>query len=54
MHLRNAPIEHMESLGYHQGYLYPHDFPGHWVEQQYLPDEMIGTKYYNKDENIDL
>mgnify|MGYP004421618901 CR=1 FL=1 len=54
MHLRNAPIEQMESLGYHQGYLYPHDFPGHWVEQQYLPDEMIGTKYYNKDENIDL
>ena len=29
-----------------QGYLYPHDFPGHWVEQQYLPDDLAGTKYY--------
>ena len=28
------------------GYKYPHDFPGHFVEQQYLPDEMIGTVYY--------
>ena len=53
MHIRNAPIEGMEALGYHQGYLYPHDFPGHYVEQQYLPDEMLGTKYYIKDENIE-
>ncbi len=29
-----------------QGYLYPHDFPGHWVEQQYLPDDLVGTQYY--------
>ena len=29
-----------------QGYLYPHDFPGHWVKQQYLPDELAGTTYY--------
>ena len=54
MHIRNAPIEQMKSLGYKEGYLYPHDFPGHYVEQQYLPDEMVGTKYYIKDENIDL
>ena len=54
MHLRNAPIEDMKNLGYSNGYLYPHDFPGHYVEQQYLPDEMIGTKYFVKDENIDL
>ena len=54
MHLRNAPIEDMKNLGYSNGYLYPHDFPGHYVEQQYLPDEMLGTKYYIKDENIDL
>jgi len=53
MHIRNAPVEGMESLGYHQGYLYPHDFPGHYVEQQYLPDQMLGTKYYIKDENIE-
>ena len=54
MHIRNAPIEKMKELGYHEGYLYPHDFPGHWVEQQYLPDKMIGTKYYIKDENIKI
>ena len=29
-----------------QGYLYPHDFPNHWVRQQYLPDGLVGTKYY--------
>lgn len=51
MHIRNAPIEKMKELGYSQGYLYPHDFPGHYVEQQYLPDKMLGTKYYNKGEN---
>ena len=54
MHLRNALIEGMKDLGYSNGYLYPHDFPGHYVEQQYLPDKMVGTKYYIKDENIDL
>ena len=53
MHIRNAPVENMKEFGYGQGYLYPHDFQGHWVEQQYLPDVMIGTKYYIKDENID-
>ena len=53
MNIRNAPVKQMESLGYHQGYLYPHDFPGHYVEQQYLPDKMLGTKYYIKDENIE-
>ena len=52
MHIRNAPIEKMRKLGYNEGYLYPHDYPGHWVEQQYLPDKMVGTKYYIKDENI--
>ena len=54
MHIRNAPVEAMQNLGYHEGYLYPHDFPGHYVEQQYLPDKMVGTKYYAKDENINL
>ena len=49
MHIRNAPIEKMKELGYHEGYLYPHDFPGHYVEQQYLPDKMVVTKYYVKD-----
>ena len=53
MHIRNAPVEGMKAEGYHVGYRYPHDYPGHWVEQQYLPDKMIGTKYYIKDENIE-
>ncbi len=52
MHLRNAPVEGMKDLGYSNGYLYPHDFPGHYVEQQYLPDKMLGTRYYIKDDNI--
>ena len=29
-----------------QGYKYPHDYPGHWVQQQYLPDDLVGKKYY--------
>ena len=51
MHIRNAPIEKMKELGYHEGYLYPHDFPGNYVEQQYLPDKMLGTKYYKQPNN---
>ena len=47
MHIRNAPIAKMKELGYSEGYLYPHDFPGHYVEQQYLPDKILATKYYN-------
>ena len=41
----------MKDFGYSQGYKYPYDFPGHWVEQQYLPDKMKDTKYYIEDEN---
>ena len=52
MHIRNAVAQGMEQFGYHEGYKYPHDYPGHVVEQQYLPDKMLGTKYYIKDENI--
>ena len=53
MHIRNAPAEGMEQFGYGEGYKYPHDYPGHYVEQQYLPDEMLGTKYYIKDDTVD-
>ena len=53
MHIRNAPIEKMRELGYNEGYKYPHDYPGHWVEQQYLPDKMLGTKYYVKDDTVE-
>jgi putative ATPase len=51
MHIRNAPAEGMSDFGYGKGYKYPHDFPGHWVEQQYLPDKILGTIYYKKGEN---
>ena len=34
-----------------QGYQYPHDFPGHWVRQQYLPDELAETVYYQYGDN---
>ena len=47
MHIRNAPAEGMKSEGYGVGYKYPHDYPEHFVEQQYLPDKMLGTKYYD-------
>ena len=50
MHIRNAPVEGMSDLGYGVGYKYPHDYPNHEVEQQYLPDKMLGTKYYTPDE----
>ena len=49
LHLRNAPTELMKELGYADGYKYPHDFPGHWVAQQYLPDELTGTTFWKKD-----
>ena len=54
MHIRNAAAKGMEQFGYGVGYKYPHDYPNHRVEQQYLPDEMLGTKYYIKDETVDM
>lgn len=51
LHLRNAPTKLMEDLGYHDGYLYPHDYPGHWVAQQYLPDAAQGASFWNLQEN---
>ena len=49
LYLRNAPTSLMKELGYADGYKYPHDYPGHWVEQQYLPDELVGTTFWQKD-----
>lgn len=40
LHLRNAPTSLMRDLGYHDGYKYPHDYPGHFTPQQYMPDEL--------------
>jgi putative ATPase len=51
MHLRNAPVSGMSDLGYGKGYLYAHDYPGNIVRQEYLPEEMKGTVYYNPTKN---
>ena len=51
MHIRNAPVKGMEKEGYHVGYKYPHDYPNHLVDQQYLPDKIKDVKYYLPDEN---
>ncbi len=44
-HLQNVHADSY-TMEREQGYLYPHDFPGHWVRQQYLPDALVGTTYY--------
>ncbi len=46
MHIRNAPTKLMNELGYGEGYLYPHDHPGALVKQTYLPEELLGKRYY--------
>jgi len=48
--LRDASYAGAAKLGHGQGYRYPHDYPGGWVEQQYLPDELLGTVYYEPSE----
>lgn len=45
-HIRNAPAGGMKDLGYSVGYKYPHDFPGHIVKQQYMPDAIKDNVYY--------
>jgi len=44
-HLQNVHADSY-TMERQQGYLYPHDYPNHWVKQQYLPDELVGTRYY--------
>ena len=44
-HLQNVHADSY-TMEREQGYLYPHDYPGHWTKQQYLPDELVGTVYY--------
>ena len=51
MHLRNAPSEVMDELGYGKGYIYPHDYKGHYAPQQYLPDEVVGTPFWRPADN---
>ena len=56
LHLRNAPTKLMEDLGYSDGYKYAHDFPGHFVDQEFLPSGLEGTVFYepqpNKHEDV--
>lgn len=51
LHLRNAPTSLMKEMGYGADYKYPHDFPGHWVAQQYLPDALQSTRFWNPADN---
>ena len=47
LHLRNAPTTLMKQLGYSDGYKYSHDYPGHFVEQQFLPDQLKDTRIWH-------
>ncbi len=51
LHLRNAPTELMAEIGYGIDYKYPHDFDGHFVEQQYLPDGLKGLRLWEAQNN---
>ena len=50
-HLQDAHYSGHEKLGHGTGYKYAHDFPNHYVEQQYLPDEILGSRFYEPTEN---
>lgn len=52
LHLRNAPTELMSSLGYGEGYRYPHDYPGHYVEQDYLPEQIRTQRFWQPDATV--
>ena len=47
LHIRNAPTQLMAELGYHDGYKYPHDYPGHFTSQQYLPSEIQNERFWH-------
>lgn len=49
--LRNAPTKLMKDLGYHDGYKYPHDYPGHFTQQQYLPDALQERRLWHGQHN---
>ncbi len=51
LHLRNAPTKLMAQLGYHDGYKYPHDYPCHYVRQQYLPDTLANASFWTPQNN---
>jgi putative ATPase len=47
LHLRNAPTKLMKDMDYGLGYKYAHDFPGNFVDQEFLPEQISGTVFYN-------
>ncbi|MDE5674158.1 MAG: replication-associated recombination protein A [Muribaculaceae bacterium] len=51
LHLRNAPTKLMKDLGYHEGYKYAHDYTGNFVKQQYLPDQLAGSRFWTPCDN---
>ena len=51
LHLRNAPTELMRQLNYHDGYLYPHDYPGNFTPQEYLPTELHDLRLWHPCKN---
>ncbi len=51
LHLRNAPTKLMKELGYSDGYKYAHDYVGNFVDQEFLPDALRGTKFYEPGDN---
>ena len=51
VHLQDAHYKSAEKLGHGNGYLYAHDYPGHYVKQQYLPDGLTGEKFYEPTQN---
>jgi len=51
LHLRDASYRGAAQLGHGTGYKYPHDYPGSWVKQQYMPDELQGRTYYSPGSN---
>lgn len=51
LHLRNAPTKLMKSLNYGREYLYPHDFPNNFVKQQYKPDQLKDTRFWDAQDN---
>lgn len=51
LHIRNAPTSLMKEMGYGADYKYAHDYPGHFVRQQFLPDAIVGTRFWNPADN---
>lgn len=52
LHLRNAPTKLMKNIGYGADYKYPHNFPGNYADQQYMPDKLVNTTLYTPGHNL--